>query len=201
MIQALLIDLDGVIRLWDPEHDRITERRFGLPPGTMQAVAFAPDLLEPAITGEMSDKAWRKRIAQRLAEQFPACDAVAATQFWSAPVGEIDHQALSLVRQCRQSIPVGLVSNATSRLPQDLKALQVHDEFDVIFNSSVIGAAKPSPAIFQAAVDALGVERTATLFIDDHPGHVRAGRELGIKAYVYQDPPNLQQILQRYNLA
>ena len=173
MIHAFLIDLDGVIRLWDDEHDRLTEQHFGLPPRTLRTIAFAPVLLEPVITGKTSDEVWRHQIEQRLAEQFPWCDAAAVTQCWSTPAGAIDQQMLCLVRQCRQHIPVGLITNTTSRLSRDLEQLQLSDEFDVIINSSIIGSAKPSWGIFQAALAALPAQPATTLFIDDSPGHVQ----------------------------
>ena len=64
MIQALLIDLDGVIRLWDGQNDGSIERDFGLPPRTLTTIAFAPALLRPAITGKISDESWRQQIVE-----------------------------------------------------------------------------------------------------------------------------------------
>lgn len=200
MIHALLIDLDGVIRIWDDAHDWLTEQRFGLPPGTMRAIAFAPGLLEAAITGKTSDEAWRQHIEQHLAEQFPWCDAAAATQAWSTPVGAVDQQMLALVRQCRRCIPVGLITNATSRLPRDLEQLHLNNEFDIIINSSVIGAAKPHQDIFHAALGALRVEPATTLFFDDTPGHVQAARDLGIVGCIYRGATDAQQLLEHYRI-
>jgi HAD superfamily hydrolase (TIGR01509 family) len=189
MIRALLIDLDGVIRIWDEAHDRLTEQHFGLPPGTMRSIAFAPALLELVITGKTTDEAWRHQIEQRLAEQFPWCDAAAATQHWSTSAGAVDQQMLALVRQCRGYIPVGLITNATSRLSRDLEHLHLSGEFDVIINSSVIGAAKPHRDIFLAALDALRAQPATTLFIDDSPGHVLAACDLSTIQYRYDKPP------------
>jgi len=59
MIQALLIDLDGVVRLWDPQLDLAIEQECGLSPGALRQAAFAPDLLA-AITGHSRDEEWRR---------------------------------------------------------------------------------------------------------------------------------------------
>ena len=55
MIKALLIDLDGVIRLWPATQDADAEIAVGLPDGAIKRVAFAADLLLPAITEQQSE--------------------------------------------------------------------------------------------------------------------------------------------------
>ncbi len=198
MIRALLLDLDGVLRLWGEAHDQQTEARFGLPLGTMQAVAFEPALLEAAITGAVTDEVWRERIAQRLAEEFPEVDAAAATRFWSAPTGEVDPRVLALVRRCRQRIPVALVTNATSRLPRDLAALGLSGAFDAVVNSSAVGVAKPRPGIFRAALAAVGARPEEMLYFDDGAGHVAGARELGIVAHLYRGYDDFRRLLARH---
>jgi putative hydrolase of the HAD superfamily len=54
-IKALLIDLGGVIRTWRSQDDPDTERAYGLLPGAIRRVAFAPERLLPAITGRVTD--------------------------------------------------------------------------------------------------------------------------------------------------
>jgi HAD superfamily hydrolase (TIGR01509 family) len=200
MIQALLTDLDDVIRLWDGQNDGSIEREFGLPPRTLRIIAFAPTLLQPAITGQISDEIWRRQIAQQLAEQFPDCDAVTAVARWSAPAGAVDGQILALLRRCRERVPVGLITNATSRLPHDLERLGLTDEFDAIINSSAVGTAKPDRQIFLAALEALRAMPETTLYIDDSPGHVQAAAELGIISHVHTDYSDTEQFLAHYGL-
>jgi len=200
MIQALLTDLDGVIRLWAGHNDGSIERAFRLPPHTLTTIAFAPTLLQPVITGQVSDETWRRQIARQLAEQFPDCDAAAAVARWSASAGAVDQQMLALLRRCRERIPVGLITNATSRLPRDLERLGLTDEFDAIINSSVVGAAKPDRQIFLAALAALRARPETTLYIDDSPGHVQAAAELGIISRVYTGCSDTEQIFARYGI-
>jgi putative hydrolase of the HAD superfamily len=97
-------------------------------------------------------------------------------------------------------MPVGLLTNATSRLPRDLAQLQLRDEFDVIINSAVVGAAKPSRAIFQAALAALQAQPATTLFVDDTPGHVQAAAELGMVGHIYRSSNDFQQLLAHYQI-
>ncbi|MFJ9550234.1 hypothetical protein [Streptomyces erythrochromogenes] len=63
---AVLCDIDGVIRHW-PAAEPL-ERANGLRPGALAAAAFAPDRLQPAVTGEISDEQWRSAVAADLAD-------------------------------------------------------------------------------------------------------------------------------------
>lgn len=200
-IRALLTDLDGVIRLWDPHIESTAEAECGLPLGALRQAAFAPDLLTLAITGQITDAAWRHQITTRMQVAFPMADVAKAVQLWSAPAGAIDAAILDLVRRCRQKVRVILVTNATSRLPSDLARLGIETEFDHIINSSVVGHCKPQPEIFQAALAVAGVAATELFFVDDSASHVAAAGQLGIAGHVYRGTIDaLKADLQRYDL-
>jgi FMN phosphatase YigB (HAD superfamily) len=62
---------------------------------------------------------------------------------------------------------------------------RVLDRFEGITASNEVGAAKPEPAIYQAAVRALGVEPGAILYLDDVAAYVEAGRAQGLQAFHY----------------
>jgi putative hydrolase of the HAD superfamily len=200
MLNALLTDLDGVIRIWRATQDSDAERTVGLPSGAIKQVAFAPDLLLPAITGQLTDAAWRQQIVERLAQTYPTCDVARAVAIWSEPCGEVDMAMLHLLRRVRHNCPVCLVTNATSRLPADLARLGIFDEFDHIVNSSAVGWAKPEPAIFQAALRAVDVSAAAALFVDDSATNVAAAQALGLAGHHYQSYSQLVQVLESYGI-
>ena len=200
MIRALLIDLDGVIRSWSRQEDPAAEAAFGLPPGAVRSIAFAPERLLPAITGQITDQAWREQIRAELARQFPSADAAGAVAWWSEPHGEVNAEVIELVHACRRRAAVVLVTNATTRLPDDLRRLGIDAAFDHIINSSAVGAAKPDPAIFAAALAAAGVAAADALFVDDTPGHVEAARRLGLAAHHYTGAAGLRDRLRALGL-
>lgn len=146
MITGLLIDLDGVLRVWDRAIMANAEHRGGLVPGSLARAAFAHDLLLPAITGVTTDAEWRTAVAARLAQEYGDAASRAAVQTWSVPHGAVNAHVLDLVRQARQRVRVGLLTNATSRLDGDLAALGLAGEFDVVVNSARVGIAKPTHA-------------------------------------------------------
>jgi putative hydrolase of the HAD superfamily len=200
MPHALLIDLDGVIRVWRTQEDPAAEAAFGLPPGTVRRVAFAPQRLQPVISGQISDELWRNQIRDQLAEEFPDADAAGAVAWWSSPSGEVDSAVVEMVAACRRRAAVVLVTNATSRLPDDLRRLGLDTAFDHVINSSSVGAAKPHPAIFQAALAAAGAAVADVLFVDDTPGHIEAARGLDIAGHHYAGPEGLRDVLRTWGL-
>ena len=83
----------------------------------------------------------------------------------------------------RRGVAIGLVSN-TSR---DLDAFVGHFELavDAWISSRVHGKVKPSPTIFRAALELLGVEPQAAAMVGDSPlDDIEGARALGMRAYL-----------------
>ncbi len=183
-VLGLLCDLDGVVRIWPAHIVASAENAAGLPHGSILDIAFAANLLPLAITGRISDEAWREEVVNRLQAAFPDADARGAVAAWSASPGVINQPVLDLLRQRR--VPIALVTNATSRLPHDLAALGLDGAFDHIINSSCLGIAKPDPGIFAAALQALSLPANQVLFVDDDARHVNTASSFGIRGYQFQ---------------
>jgi putative hydrolase of the HAD superfamily len=180
--RALLIDLDGVLRLWDPEVATAVEAEHGLAPGTLMSTATQWDAYRPAVAGEFSDADWMQIIALRL--PLPIEDAQAAVAKWQQHRGTVDGEVLAFVREVRAAgRPVGLATNATDRLRGDLEALGLADEFDVVLSSWEMKIHKPAPEFFARACAVLGQEPPWVLFVDDDDRAVRGARAAGLLAY------------------
>ena len=198
-ITTLLIDLDGVLRIW-PANNAVDEGAFGLPAGAIAATAFEPDLLQSVITGKRTDAAWRNEVAVRLARAHPTVAAHDAVAVWSAPAGAVDLEVLSLVMQASAHCAVGLVTNATDRLMSDLRALQLAPHLGFVINSSEVGFAKPHAAFFQAALKVAGVAPENALFVDDSPANIAAARALGLHTHHFRSAACLKHCLQNAGL-
>jgi epoxide hydrolase-like predicted phosphatase len=84
-----------------------------------------------------------------------------------------------VARQARAAgVRVGLLSNSwgLSAYPWDRLAAS----FDVRVISGEVGLRKPDPAIYELALDRLGVSADRTAFVDDLPGNVQVAQELGM---------------------
>jgi HAD superfamily hydrolase (TIGR01509 family) len=193
--RALLVDFDGVIRHW-PENDWIIERAHGLPMGAIRAAAFEPELLARAITGAISDEAWRQEIVERLRLANGSADARTAVAEWSRAPGTVDPDVFEMLTRCRKDLRLVLVTNATTRLPTDLAALGLADFFHAIASSSVLRSAKPDPAIFEAALSMAGAAPGEALYIDDSPRNVAVAQAMGIRSSVFRGHASMRAFLQ-----
>ena len=194
MIRAALFDLDGVIRRFDVSALAEIERRHGLPERAIVAALIHPDRMEDAVTGRLTDEAWRAAAA---AELGPAGAEFLA---WEAAHGRVDEGVLALVRRVRERVPVGLLTNATSRLRDDLARLGLEDAFDAVVNTSEIGFAKPDARAFAHAARALGAEPGDILFVDDTPRNVEAAAALGFAAHRFTGAEGLGVFLAGHGL-
>lgn len=200
MIKAVLTDLDGVVRSWDPDIVKQAEIAAGLPRDALLNTAFEPDLLLRATTGRITDECWRSEVAERLRLRYPAADARKAVRLWSRSPGDINTDVLDLLLRCRDSASLVLITNATTRLDSDLKRLGIGPAFDHVVNSSSVGHVKPHPGIFNTALDVLGIEADEAFFIDDRADNVNAAAELGMVGHHYTTIERLKRALKYHGL-
>ena len=66
VIQAVVFDLDGVIRHFDPEFVADVERRHSLAMGTLLETAFAEPGLTDVVTGRLTRDAWVAGVGESL---------------------------------------------------------------------------------------------------------------------------------------
>lgn len=195
--EALLCDVDGVVRLWDDSMQRI-DARFGLGSGTLADIAFRPDLLSPAVTGAISDAEWRAAVAVELAGHTGSRQrAERAVATWSAYVGRVDDAVVKILASARASVHVVLVSNATTRLHDDLTRLGVLDAVDSVISTADLGIAKPDPRVYLSVADRFGLTPDRCLFVDDTPVNVEAAQRAGMTGVVFQDAQQLRRILRK----
>jgi putative hydrolase of the HAD superfamily len=180
MLKHLLVDLDGVLRHWRPTnlaYDSLTER-------DILDTAFEPSLLNQAITGKITDEQWRETITQRLSKEHGERARLAVNE-WSRRAGEFDYNLLSELKQLPVGNSINLLTNATTRLRSDLKSYGVIESFSVVFNSSEIGFAKPSPEIFNFVIEALNASPREIAFVDDSITNVESAAAMGIASHHY----------------
>jgi HAD superfamily hydrolase (TIGR01509 family) len=63
--------------------------------------------------------------------------------------------------------------------------------FSTRIYSCRVGVSKPAPAIYQAALDGIGLTAPEALYIDDVQEYVDAAQKLGLAAIHFQDPLQL----------
>ena len=192
---ALLVDLDGVLRRWDPEVPARIEAAHGLPAGALEKTAMDWGRLLPAITGHVSHAPWMAGVAE-------APGAPEAVAEWPRYRGEVDPDVLGFVREVRAGgVPVAIATNATDQLDADLAKLGLTGEADAVVNSSSVGAHKPTREFFAAACQALGRTPKQLLLVDDSDRFVRGARVAGLSAYRWNGPADLPYLRAALGLA
>ena len=193
-VEAVIFDLDGVIRHWnDDELDRI-EIECGLPARTILDIGFSEDLGPACMTGALSYREWMDEIRRRVVRSH-GDRAVPALDAWEANVGMVDPAAVDLLRSVRRSATVALLSNGTTRLRRDLHVLGIDEEFDVVFNTAELGVAKPAVEVFELVIARLDVSPTTTVFIDDMEENVAGARAAGLHATLHVDVASTAALL------
>jgi putative hydrolase of the HAD superfamily len=190
LVDALVVDLDGVIRHWDQDALPAVEQELGLDAGVIAAAAFEPDRLDRAMRGEVTFAQWAAEIGATVGQGHDVDPDEVAAAF--TDVGwRIDDSVMELVDEARTRVPVALLSNASSRLLDDLRRSDIVDRFDTVIASADIGVTKPQPEAFLAAVERLAVAPERCLYVDDTEANVAAAGELGMRALRFTDVDQL----------
>ncbi len=185
----MLLDLDGVIRHFDPGHVTAIEAEAGLQPGSLQAAAFSAELIEPLVTGKISRAAWTEQVGLAVGNHEAAAR-------WLAAKGEIDPAMISLIDELRGArLTVAILTNGTDTIPAELDELGVTPHVDAIFNTAEIGAAKPDRAAFEHVCAALDVDSTTVFFTDDSLHKLGGAIELGMTVHHFVGVPDLRRRL------
>lgn len=183
-VRGVLVDLDGVVRIWRDTGSRQAEVACALPPGTIARVAYG-GRFDLAHHGLLCHEDWVAGVRDRLVEEFGAAAALAA-DLWSADRGEIDHTMTDVLRRLRaEGLCVATLTNNTSALAQDLALHKIGGLFDTVVNSADIAVCKPAPAAFRIAAAQMGLPLHSIVFTDDNPTNVEAAALLGMHAHLH----------------
>jgi putative hydrolase of the HAD superfamily len=103
-------------------------------------------------------------------------------------------ESVDVLRTLRErGLKTALVSNCQHSTRATVDRLELDNEMDAIVLSFELGARKPQPAIYQAALDALGADPTDAVFVDDQARYCDGAAHLGIDTRLIlrpgADPP------------
>ncbi|GAA1487570.1 HAD family hydrolase [Brachybacterium sacelli] len=193
-VRAVVSDLDGVLRVFDPSlWDRL-DHHVGLAPGTAFAAILGHPFLEEVTRGRGTHAQWRERAVAELVTQGAAPGTARETvRLWAATPGCVDQEVLAQLQRFReQGLAVFVLTNGTDRVPWELDQLGLGDVLGprrrFLLNTADLGAAKPDREAFARAHERLSREPAGPLapaqvaFLDDSAGHVRGAEEFGWRA-------------------
>ena len=182
MIRAVFFDFGGVLGLWDRAYVAAFEAEYGLPEGGVLKALYGTPGWRAVEVGRLPVDGW-------LAEVQSAMSAAArkpvpsAHSIWSRLWNDIDGDVIDLARRLRSRYRVGVLSNTTTMLEEQVLAPNgILDMWDVIINSARIGIAKPDVGIYEAAARAVGAAPGECIHIDDLENNVLGAEAAGFAA-------------------
>jgi epoxide hydrolase-like predicted phosphatase len=191
--EALIVDFGGV--LTTPLQDSMIafSESIGievqdLARVALRAYAGSEDTLVTSFeTGRISEREFSLEFVQRLAQETGVeVDPERLVQRIFGGL-RLEEGMLDAVGRARgHGYKTALLSNSWGL---DLYPTERFTElFDLTVISGEVGMRKPEPEIFEFTVKELGVEASACVFVDDHPGHLKAAQELGITTVLHREP-------------
>lgn len=176
---AVIFDLGGVLlRTEDYQPRHKWDRRLGLPAGSVEAVVHGSQAWRQAQLGALSIESYWKVVGEEL-KLNPWEIGELQQDFYAGD--RFDTSIFRLIRSLRRrKVAIGLLSNNTSDVLDQLTVLRIRPLFDECVISAEIGVMKPDRAAYQAILDRLQMSADRAIFIDDSAENVEGARRCGM---------------------
>jgi glucose-1-phosphatase len=179
-MKALLFDLGGVlIQRGSPEPLVHWAERLAIAPDELIRRGFDHPLAHSAIVGATSAEAYWRAVAEVLG--LPAADAAALSADF-AVLASWDKALLAYLTSLKPRFKLGVITGAMSDARAMIESQVGRSFFDVIVVTAEERLAKPDVALYQRAVERLGVLPSEALFFDDWIDSVEGARSAGLQA-------------------
>jgi epoxide hydrolase-like predicted phosphatase len=156
----------------------------GLPPDAVLE-RFRDD---PAAGGLMARLETGELASEEFEREFAAMLGVAPEHLLRRMFGgmELDRAMIDGLRAIRRAgTPMGLLSNAIGESAVYDRAL-LEELFDAWVISNEVGMRKPDPAIYELAVERIGLPAAACVYVDDIGGNLKPARALGMATILHR---------------
>jgi len=198
MYQLVMFDLGGVVV--DVESDRLVQQvamLLGRSFEEVQEQVYHHDLLLPFELGQISPEAYYEGLKGRLRLSWTYEQFVRA---WNDIFLE-NRDVTRLMERLRARHKLMALSNTNSLHLTYIKgAFPSLGVFDDWVASCDVGCRKPDPQIYHMALQRANVTAEATVYIDDRPEMVEAGRAVGLTAIRFEDDRQLERELRALGL-
>lgn len=192
----LLLDLTGV--LYDYSHRARVEALCGSSGKTadrVEEVVFRSGFFGQCVRGRIDEAGMVAHLGAELGLHGDVLD-VAWAGGWTPRPGAMD-----VLRRLRPDVDRALVTNNDPLMTRILRTADpIGQLVPRMLCSGDLGASKPDPGAFAAALRLLGVRAAAARFVDDTAANAEAARTLGIDAAHTPDLEAFEQALVDWDL-
>lgn len=200
-IRNIVMDLGGVILELDIDRSIQALKDLGFPGLEKLDIVFSkyPFFLEfetgrittdqfiDAITGQLDNHALREKVLEA----------------WNAMVLGFQPDTINMLAQLGRKYRIFLLSNTNAiheEFYNDLLRMEhgipnLTDIFEKVYYSHNLHMRKPDHEIFQYVLADSRLNAGETLYIDDTEAHVKAARDLGIRAHHLRLPQRITEVL------
>ena len=182
MIRAALFDFGGVISTSPFEAFTRYEVENGLPEDFLRGLNSTNPDTNAWARHERNELSFDEFCDAYEAEAVAAGHRIDAREVIGCLSGDIRHEMVEAIRRCHERLRTGLITNNMAPMSDgDGSALSfVHDLFDVIIESSIVGVRKPDQRIYEIACEQLGVTADEIVFLDDLGVNLKPAAQMGM---------------------
>jgi 2-haloacid dehalogenase len=180
-IEAVVLDLGGVLVDWDPRH--LYRRLFPGDEAAMEA------FLATVVTRSWNDRLDRglpfaEGVAELTAEHPDHAELIEAFMSrWPETLGDALHDSVAVLAELGEAglRRYALSNFSTETFPVARERFGFLSWFDGILLSGEVGLAKPDPGIYEELCRRFGLVPAQTVFVDDSAPNVEAAVALGFR--------------------
>jgi putative hydrolase of the HAD superfamily len=153
------------------------------------------DLVEGFEVGRVEEQEFADAFAARLRDETGVeieAEGLVDRIFAGLQLEEPMMQAVVLAK--RSGLKTALLSNSwgLGLYPRE----RFPEMFDEVVISGEVGMRKPNPDIYEHTIKQLGVAPEKSVFVDDHPGHLKTAQDLGLTTVLHRTPTQTIQDLE-----
>lgn len=183
MITTLVFDCFGVLAqgTWDGFLDSLPDTTDW---NALQKIGYEHD------AGRLDDDLFRKKVAEITGLYPPRLEDMRSNEY------QLNVQLLDYIKKRTQTYTFAILSNISNDwITEQLLDSSAQKLFKAVIASHEVGAAKPSHAIYHAALARLRVSPEEVVFVDDNQENVLAARACGMHGIHYVNMEQLKQDL------
>ncbi len=193
MIRAVLFDFGGVILSSPFEAFNVYESEAGLPLDTIRGLnATDPDTNAWARfeRGELDAAGFVDVFETEASQQGHEVDA---RRVLGGLSGHVRPEMVEALRRCSDRLRTAMLTNnfripSGETDPRRAELAAIHELFDEIVESSVVGVRKPETRFYEIACERLDVEPAECVFLDDLGVNLKPARAMGMTTIKVVDP-------------
>jgi putative hydrolase of the HAD superfamily len=187
-INTIIWDIGGVLERTEDHAPRIQlANRLDLDINQLSDLIFGNSTQFRVQLGQISREEHLSYVQQELDLATRSELDQVLTDFFAGD--RLDTELVDHIRRLKTSYTTAVLSNYSSILREKISTTwKIGDAFDHLIISSEVGQMKPSPEIYEIALETIGCQPDEAVFIDDFQENILGAQQLGIHGILFNSP-------------